>query len=60
MKLSRFPSVVTLDHAIRDDPYLTSRKSSLKLIKLSSINKVSFSLGFLLSVNGLVDASIFP
>jgi hypothetical protein len=32
--------------SIRDDPYWTSRKNSLELIKLSSINKVS--LGFLL------------
>ena len=30
----------------RDDPYWTSRKDSLELIELSSINKVS--LGFLL------------
>ena len=26
---------------IRDDPYWTSRKNSLELIELSSINKVS-------------------
>ena len=27
--------------SIRDDPYWTSRKNSLELIELSSINKVS-------------------
>ena len=27
--------------ALRDDPYWTSRKNSLELIELSSINKVS-------------------
>ena len=27
--------------SIRDDPYWTSRRNSLELIKLSSINKVS-------------------
>ena len=34
--------------SIRDYPYWTSRKNSLELIELSSINKVKFSLGFLL------------
>ena len=38
-------STLTLAHrktgSIRDDPYWTSRKSSLQLIELSSINKVS-------------------
>ena len=35
-----FPPVVT-PGSIRDDPYWTSRKNSLELIELSSINKVS-------------------
>ena len=30
-----------LTRSIRDDPYWTSRKNSLELIELSSINKVS-------------------
>ena len=30
--------------SIRDDPYWTSRKNSLVLVELSSINKFSFSL----------------
>ena len=28
--------------SIRDDPYWTSRKSSLEMVELSSLNKVSF------------------
>jgi hypothetical protein len=32
---------LTLGGLIRDDPYWTSRKNSLELIELSSINKVS-------------------
>ena len=31
--------------SIRDDPYWTSRKNSLELIELSSINKVSLVQG---------------
>ena len=29
--------------SVRDDPYWTSRKNSLELIELSSINKVSLT-----------------
>ena len=36
----RFPSCGNTG-TIRDDPYWTSRKNSLELIELSSINKVS-------------------
>jgi hypothetical protein len=35
-----FPSVVTLDQK-KDDPYWISRKNSLELIELPSINKAS-------------------
>ena len=35
-----FNPEVALDY-IKDDPYWTSRKNSLELIELSSINKVS-------------------
>jgi hypothetical protein len=36
-----FPPVVTLDHALQDDPYWTPRKNCLELIELSSINTFS-------------------
>jgi hypothetical protein len=35
---------VILHGSIKDDPYCTSRKNSLELIELSSINKVSLVL----------------
>ena len=41
VSLVRFLPVVTLDQYIRDNPYWASGESSLELIKLSSINKVS-------------------
>ena len=40
-----FPPVV-LTGSIRDDPYWTSRETSLELIELSSINKVSLVYRF--------------
>ena len=37
-----FPAMYSCNTgSIRDDPYWTSRKNSLELIELSSINKVS-------------------
>ena len=33
--------------SIRDDPYWTSRKNSLELIELSSINKVCLFTNFI-------------
>ena len=47
--LFRFRFVV-----IRDDPYWTSRKSSLELIELSSINKVSLVQVFSCSNTGSI------
>ena len=36
-------SRVVLPYSIRDEPYWTSRKNSLELMELSSINKVSLA-----------------
>ena len=40
--------------SIRDDPYWTSRKNSLELIELSSINKVSLVQVFFCSNTGSI------
>ena len=42
--LNKYIHTIYNRYTIRDDPYRTSRKNSLELIELSSINKVSFEL----------------
>ena len=42
--LNKYIHTIYNRYTIRDDPYRTSRKNSLELIELSSINKVSLEL----------------
>jgi hypothetical protein len=45
------PSCSINTGSIRDDPYWTSRENSSEMIELSStLNKISFSLGFIFKV----------